>query len=397
MSSELERRLEAMLAERARAGSGSGGEGAPPRTARAAAGGGSEARRSAPQSSPSPRRVVLLGDRGRIARRRRRAPRQLRREAKAAPVRPTQLSLPHGATWHRRDRLRPALGRHEERFRLQGLPVTAAALSPHALYVAAGIGHSLVAMAPNGRRAWSHPRRRARSSPIAWAPDGLAYRLRRPERARLVLHVIWGNGTHDTVLDRSRTGRDAVLARRLTCARVRRRRRQSDRLRRRPRVAERRSGEPARSQASPSRREGPRWPWRSRAACCGRAPESSAGKIAGTARGIRLARTATSLSQTTASAHPSCDVFAPDGASRGSYPAARDRRVVTPKLVIVRLGQSLLSGRTTLARSRPARPCVISRSASAARPRSRRTGSRARPLPSRTASASRPRAPRSGR
>src|SRR5262249_6954124 len=42
-------------------------------------------------------------------------------------------------------------------FRLQGLPVSAAALSPHALFVAAGIGNSLVAMGPDGRRAWSHP------------------------------------------------------------------------------------------------------------------------------------------------------------------------------------------------------------------------------------------------
>ena len=33
----------------------------------------------------------------------------------------------------------------------------AAALSPHALFIAAGIGRSLVAMAPDGRRAWSHP------------------------------------------------------------------------------------------------------------------------------------------------------------------------------------------------------------------------------------------------
>src|SRR5256885_1011516 len=42
-------------------------------------------------------------------------------------------------------------------FRLQGLPVSSAALSPHALFVAAGIGRSLVVMAPDGRRAWSHP------------------------------------------------------------------------------------------------------------------------------------------------------------------------------------------------------------------------------------------------
>lgn len=87
-------------------------------------------------------------------------------------------------------------------FRLQGLPVTAAALSPHALYVAAGIGHSLVAMAPDGRRAWSHPAGGAVVA-IAWAPDGLriAYVVR--TKHRLALHVIWGNGTNDAVIDRA--------------------------------------------------------------------------------------------------------------------------------------------------------------------------------------------------
>lgn len=83
-------------------------------------------------------------------------------------------------------------------FRLQGLRVSAAALSPHALYVAVGIGHSLVAMAPDGRRAWS----RAVAAPvsaISWAPDGLriAYVVGKQ------LHVIYGNGTHDALIDRS--------------------------------------------------------------------------------------------------------------------------------------------------------------------------------------------------
>lgn len=89
-------------------------------------------------------------------------------------------------------------------FRLQGLRASAAALSPHALYVAAGIGHSLVALAPNGRRAWSHPAR-GRVVAIAWAPDGLriAYTVRAGRGHPLVLHVIWGNGTHDIVIDRS--------------------------------------------------------------------------------------------------------------------------------------------------------------------------------------------------
>lgn len=114
----------------------------------------------------------------------------------------TQLTLPHGAAG-----LAAVVGGRlsvvtNGGFRLQGLPVTAAALSPHALYVAAGIGDSLVAMAPNGRRAWSHPAG-GRVRAIAWASDGfrIAYVVQR--RHRLALHVIWGNGTHDTTVDRS--------------------------------------------------------------------------------------------------------------------------------------------------------------------------------------------------
>jgi len=86
-------------------------------------------------------------------------------------------------------------------FRLQAR-ATAAALSPHALYVAAGIGQSLVAMAPSGRRAWSRPAS-GKVVAIAWAPDGLeiAYIVRRG--GRLALHVIYGNGKRDTMIDRS--------------------------------------------------------------------------------------------------------------------------------------------------------------------------------------------------
>jgi hypothetical protein len=86
-------------------------------------------------------------------------------------------------------------------FRLQ-VPASAAALSPHALYVAAGIRDRLVAMAPDGRRAWSHPAG-GKVVAIAWAPDG--YRIAYVVRAgdRFVLHVIYGNGIHDLTIDRS--------------------------------------------------------------------------------------------------------------------------------------------------------------------------------------------------
>jgi hypothetical protein len=87
-------------------------------------------------------------------------------------------------------------------FRLQGLRVTAAGLSPHALFVAAGIGHSLVALAPDGPRPWSHATA-GRVVAITWAPYGnrIAYIVR--VGRRLALHVIWGNGKNDTVIDRS--------------------------------------------------------------------------------------------------------------------------------------------------------------------------------------------------
>lgn len=87
-------------------------------------------------------------------------------------------------------------------FRLQGLPVTSAALSPQALYVAAGIGRSLVAMAPNGRLAWSHAAD-GRVVAIAWAPDGLQIVYVVRVGHRYVLHVVYGNGKHDTTIDRS--------------------------------------------------------------------------------------------------------------------------------------------------------------------------------------------------
>jgi hypothetical protein len=87
-------------------------------------------------------------------------------------------------------------------FRLQGLRVTAATLSPHALFVAAGIGNSLVAIAPDGRRPWSHTVG-GNVVAIAWAPDGLEIAYVVHAGQRFVLRTIYGDGTHDTVVDRS--------------------------------------------------------------------------------------------------------------------------------------------------------------------------------------------------
>jgi hypothetical protein len=84
--------------------------------------------------------------------------------------------------------------------RIEGLPVDSATLSPHALYVAAGLDRSLVAMAPNGTRAWS----RQTSGPvvaIAWAPSGLriAYVVRVGHGFQL--RLIEGDGDHDQLAD----------------------------------------------------------------------------------------------------------------------------------------------------------------------------------------------------
>jgi hypothetical protein len=122
---------------------------------------------------------------------------------KAKPLRPlTQLALPEGANGVAAvvDGKLSVVTRSG--FRLQGLRVSAAALSPHALYVAAGVGDSLVAMAPDGRQAWSHPAG-GNVVAIAWAPFGnrIAYIVRAEDH--FVLHVIWGNGANDAVVDSS--------------------------------------------------------------------------------------------------------------------------------------------------------------------------------------------------
>jgi len=122
-------------------------------------------------------------------------------ERPAGRAAPAQLQLPAGAAGVLAlvdGRLSAAV---RGGYRLQGLPASAAALSPHALYVAAGVGDSLVAMAPDGRRAWSRPAG-GRVVAIAWAPDGLriAYLVR--SGRGLLLHLVWGNGTHDAIVDR---------------------------------------------------------------------------------------------------------------------------------------------------------------------------------------------------
>jgi lipoprotein LpqB-like beta-propeller protein len=87
--------------------------------------------------------------------------------------------------------------------RIEGMAVSAAELSPRALYAAVGIGTSLVALAPGRRQAWSHDAG-GRVVSAAWSPDGLkiAYIVRRGSRTEL--RLIEGDGDHDRLLDGSR-------------------------------------------------------------------------------------------------------------------------------------------------------------------------------------------------
>lgn len=118
----------------------------------------------------------------------------------AAPA-PTHLTVPagtHGLALVAGGRLWLAT---RGGLRIEGMPVTAAELSPRALYAVVGIGSSLVALAPGRRRAWTHavPGRVVSAS---WSPDGLkiAYVVATARGAQL--RVIEGDGDHDRVLDR---------------------------------------------------------------------------------------------------------------------------------------------------------------------------------------------------
>jgi hypothetical protein len=86
--------------------------------------------------------------------------------------------------------------------RIEGLPVASAELSPHALYVGAGIGNTLVVMAPNGRRAWAHATR-GDVSAISWAPNGLLIAYVVHVGGGFQLRLIEGDGDHDRLIDPS--------------------------------------------------------------------------------------------------------------------------------------------------------------------------------------------------
>jgi hypothetical protein len=262
-------------------------------------------------------------------------------KAKPGPVR-TQLGLPKGANGIAAivdGRLSVVT---KGGFRLQGLSATAVALSPRALYIAAGIHDSLVAMAPNGRKAWSHPAG-GKVVEIVWRPDGLeiAYVVRSGHR--LALHVIYGNGRNDTLIDRSvRAVRPSWRADSLALAYV---------------------GAGGKvivyDLAHRSRRVVRVEPPVSGVAF---APQARALAVA-TPGAVWLVqdRGATAVERGTAPTFGWLDgrlvagirVFSQTGAPRGSLDVHGVVLAVTPKLVVVRSGRKLVAGHSTILTTRP--------------------------------------------
>jgi hypothetical protein len=266
--------------------------------------------------------------------------------AKAKPRPATvQLTLPQGANGVAAivDGRLSMVTKHG--FRLKGLPVGAAALSPHARFVAAGIGNSLVAMAPDGRRAWSHPAG-GKVVAIAWAPDGfrIAYVVRAGHR--FVLRTIYGNGLRNTTIDRSvRAVRPSWRADSLAFAYV---------------------GGGGRAVVydvgHESRQVVAVFPPVSGVAF---APSGEALALKGT-KGVALVNRSAFRHIAAANAEAfgwlygrlavavpglnsaSIDLFAADGASRGSSRVHGIVRAITPKRVIVQRGRNLVAGHTTL-------------------------------------------------
>jgi hypothetical protein len=121
---------------------------------------------------------------------------------KPAPAVPTRLSVPpgsHGLAIVAGGKLWLAT---RTGLRIQGLPVSAAELSPHALYAVVGIGSSLVALAPGNRRPWVH-KTGGRVVSAAWSPDGLKIAYVVARRHRDELRMIEGDGSPDRLLARN--------------------------------------------------------------------------------------------------------------------------------------------------------------------------------------------------
>lgn len=123
--------------------------------------------------------------------------------ARQKPVRPvpTRLSVPpgsHGLALVAGGKLWLAT---RNGLRIEGMPVSAAELSPRALYAVVGIGSSLVALAPGHRRAWVRETN-GRVVSASWSPDGLKIAYVVAGRGGYELRLIEGDGSPDRLLAR---------------------------------------------------------------------------------------------------------------------------------------------------------------------------------------------------
>jgi hypothetical protein len=122
------------------------------------------------------------------------------RQKPARPV-PTRLSVPpgsHGLALVAGGRVWLAT---KKGLRIEGMPVSAAELSPRALYAVVGIGSSLVALAPGNRHPWVHPTD-GRVVAASWSPDGLKIAYVVAHRGGYELRMIEGDGSPDRLLAR---------------------------------------------------------------------------------------------------------------------------------------------------------------------------------------------------
>src|SRR5205823_5480095 len=127
------------------------------------------------------------------------------RQKPAWPV-PTRLSVPprsHGLALVAGGKLWLAT---RNGLRIEGMPGSAAGLSPRALYAVVGLGSPLVALAPGNRRPWVHPAGGRRGAARQAARGRWRRRRRRHRALEPPAGVLWfGAGPGD---QRAHVGRD---------------------------------------------------------------------------------------------------------------------------------------------------------------------------------------------